>query len=120
MISLVSNAGYKTFYNIYILHTSDFTENSKQFLKKLEKKYFYKCSILFFNMGNKYNNLQLSPKLATPAYYRLSLHDILPDVKRVIYLDGDTLVFEDLKELILLMIILLFNQNLMLEKKILI
>ena len=51
-------------------------------------------------MGNRYQGLQLSFKLNTPAYYRLSLQDILPEVERIIYLDGDTLVFEDLKELI--------------------
>ena len=99
MKSLIANAGYNTFYYIYILHTPDFTENSKQFLKTLEKKYFYKCSIIFFDMGNKYKGLQLSFKLKTPAYYRLSLQDILPKVERIIYLDGDTLVFEDLKDL---------------------
>lgn len=100
MKSLVSNADYNTFYNIYILHTPDFTQYSKELLKTLEKKYYYKCHIIFCNMGNKYNGLQLSFKLATPAYYRLSLQDILLDVKRIIYLDGDTLVFQDLKDLI--------------------
>ena len=54
----------------------------------------------FFNIGNKYKNLPLSFKLATPAYYRLSLQDLLLDIKKIIYLDGDTLIFEDLKELI--------------------
>ena len=38
MKSLVSNADYNTFYNIYILHTIDFTQYSKKFLKRLEKK----------------------------------------------------------------------------------
>ena len=100
MTSLVKNAENNTFYNIYILHTPDFSEDSKQFLKTVEDKNFDKCSIIFFNMGNKYKNLTLSFKLATPAYYRLSLPDLLSDTKKIIYLDGDTLIFEDLKELI--------------------
>ena len=100
MISLVINASNKTFYNIYILHTPDFSETSKHFLKTIEKKYPDKCLIIYINMGDKYNKLQLSYKLSTPAYYRLSLPDILPEINRIIYLDGDTLVFEDLKELV--------------------
>ena len=32
---------------------------------------------------NKYNKLQLSYKLSTPAYYRLSLPDILPEIDRI-------------------------------------
>ncbi len=51
-------------------------------------------------MGNKYKGLKLNFRLATSAYYRLSLHELLPNVKRIIYMDGDTLVFEDLTELI--------------------
>ena len=100
MTSLVSNAGNDTFYNIYILHTPDFTEKNKQFLKTVEKKFPNKCSIIYFNMGNKYKNLQLNYKITTPTYYRLSLQDLLPNVNKIIYLDGDTLIFEDLKELI--------------------
>ena len=98
--SLVKNAKNNIFYNIYILHTPDLTKDSKQFLKTVEDKNVYRCWIIFFNIGNKYKNLPLSFKLATPAYYRLSLQDLLLDIKKIIYLDGDTLIFEDLKELI--------------------
>ena len=100
MISLVIHASNETFYNIYILHTPDFSENSKHFLKTIEYKYPEKCSIIYLNMGNQYKNLKLSYKLSTSTYYRLSLPDILPQIKRIIYLDGDILIFEDLKELI--------------------
>ena len=53
-------------------------------------------------MGNKYQGLFVGKdtKITTPTYYRLSLHELLPDVNRIIYLDGDTLVFQDLTELI--------------------
>ena len=100
MTSLVYNTDNKTFYNIYILHPPDLTEKSKEFLNSVEENYFDRCSIIYFNMGNKYQDLFLIKKLTTPAYYRISLPDILPEVNRIIYLDSDTLVFEDLKELI--------------------
>ena len=101
MTSLVFYAGPNTFYNIYILHTPDFMEESKNFLNTVKEKYPTKCSILYFNMGNKYKDLSLNFRINTPAYYRLSLHELLPNVDRIVYLDGDTLVFEDLTELIL-------------------
>ena len=97
--SLVNSSGIKTFYNVYILHPHDFTKKSKKFLKNVEKKYPDKIYIKYINMRNKYKNLQLNYRLTTPAYYRLSLQDILPHEKRIIYLDGDTLVYEDLNEL---------------------
>ena len=97
--SLVINAASNTFYNIYILHPPDFKENSKIFLNSVVNKYPDKCSIIYFNMGNKYKNLGLNFRVTTPTYYRLSLHELLPDVNRIIYLDGDTLIFEDLKKL---------------------
>ena len=100
MTSLVTNAYNNTFYNIHILHPPDLTENSKKFLSSVEERYPDKCSILYFNMGNKYKYLPLNYKLTTPAYYRLSLPNLLPKIERIIWLDSDTLVFEDLTELI--------------------
>ena len=100
MTSLVYNADNDTFYNIYILHPPDFTEKSKAFLFTVQEKYSDRCSIIFFNMEDKYKDLSFSKKFSTPVYYRLSLPEILPDLDKIIYLDSDTLVFEDLKELI--------------------
>ena len=100
MTSLVYYAGPNTFYNIYILHTADFKEQSKNFLNTVEEKYPDKCAIYYFNMENKYKGLSLNFRIATPTYYRLSLHELLPDVDRIIWLDGDTIVFDDLTELI--------------------
>ena len=51
-------------------------------------------------MRNKFKYLKFKRRLSISAYYRLSLQDILQDVNKIIYLDGDTLVLGDLKELI--------------------
>ena len=66
----------------------------------MEDKYPYICQIEFINMMNLYKGLSVNLRIPTSAYYRLSLHDVLPQVDKIIYLDGDTLVFHDLKELI--------------------
>ena len=100
MTSLVMTAAKNTFYHIYVMHTGDFTQKSKDFLNTVEEKYPDKCKFIYLNMGNKYKNLRLNFRITTPTYYRLSLQDLLPDVNRIIWLDGDTFMFGDLKELI--------------------
>ena len=51
-------------------------------------------------MGDKFKGEKTNEKNPTAAYYRLELHNLISNRNRVIWLDGDTLVYEDLKELI--------------------
>jgi lipopolysaccharide biosynthesis glycosyltransferase len=53
-------------------------------------------------MGDKYKGLDISKRIPTASYYRLDLHNLLPDVDRILYMDGDTAVFQDLSDLITL------------------
>ena len=100
--SLVLNAGNDTFYNIYVLISPDFTEYNKEILMSVEKNNTEHCKIYIINIGNKYEGKDTNNKIPTAAYYRLDLHNILPDVDRIIYMDGDTAIFQDLSELIFL------------------
>ena len=98
MTSLLENVRYhKTIYNIFIMVSNDFTEKNKNILKSVGQNYPNHCNISFINMTNMYNEQKTSPK---SKYYRLSLHDKLPNIDKIIYLDGDTMIFEDLTELI--------------------
>ena len=51
-------------------------------------------------MGDSYKNLKYKKRFSIAAYYRLSLPNVFPNINKIIYLDGDTLVLGDLKELI--------------------
>ena len=102
MTSLVINAGNNTFYNIYVLVSPDFTEYNEKILTSFEKNNTEHCKIHIINMGNKYEGKDTNIRIPTAAYYRLDLHNLLPDVDRIIYMDGDTAVFQDLSELIFL------------------
>ena len=102
MTSLAINAGQNIFYNIYVLISPDFTEENKQILMSVEKKYYEHCKIFFINMGDKYKGLDISKRMPTATYYRLDLHNLLPNVDRILYMDGDTAVFQDLSDLITL------------------
>ena len=64
-----------------------------------EAKFKDICRINYINMGDKYKNLKFKKRLSISTYYRLSLQDVLPNINKIIYLDSDTLVFRDLKEL---------------------
>ena len=50
-------------------------------------------------MGNKYAKAKLDQRITTPTYYRLSLPDLLPNMNKIIWIDGDTITYKDLKEL---------------------
>ena len=102
MISLVSNAGNNTFYNIYLLVSPDLTKANKDILMSVEKSYNEHCKIIIIDMGNKFEGKDTNFRIPIATYYRLDLHNLLPDVDRIIYMDGDTAVYQDLSELIFL------------------
>ncbi len=92
----------KTQYEYYIMHPGEFSQDSQDKLKTLEKKYKNKnCKINFINMGELYKNAKSDKRITTPSYYRLSLSDldILKNISKIIWLDGDTLVYKDLTDM---------------------
>ena len=77
--------------------TNDFQNNNKHILKSVQRHYKGKCKVNFIEKGNMFKEQKTLP---TSTYYRLAPHDKLPNIKKIIYLDGDTMIFEDLTELI--------------------
>lgn len=61
----------------------------------------FKAEIKFVSVPeDKFSNVYLSGHVSKAAYFRLALADILPnDIEKVIYLDIDLLVFDDIKKL---------------------
>ena len=97
MTSILENASKETKYDFYIMHPGEFSEENKGKLKSLSKKYRNKCSVNLINMENKYKNANDKGHITTPTYYRLSLSELLPDLDKIIWLDGDTITYTDLK-----------------------
>ena len=94
MISLVENAGKKTFYHIYAMLNSGFKNKYKRALLSVQKSHKNKCKIIFIDMENKFKNADTNNKITTSTYYRLALPNLLPDVNRIIWMDGDTAVLK--------------------------
>jgi len=50
-------------------------------------------------MEMRFKTAKTKGRITTPAYYRLALAELLPNIDKIIYLDGDILAFVDLKEM---------------------
>ena len=100
MTSLAENAGNNTFYSIYVMIDSNFTSENQKILKTVEEKHVEHCEVIFLLVNDKYKNEKVDERIKTPCYYRLELHNLLPNVSKIIWMDGDTGIFEDLTELI--------------------
>lgn len=99
LTSLAENAGKDTFYDIYILTDDSFAQSSKHCVRRCLKLYENHCSISFKNVGAIFDDVQVTiPHITRPTYFRLVIPDILKEDK-CIYLDTDTIVNTDLKEL---------------------
>ena len=100
MISILENASRNTFYTFYLLVEKQlFKQENKAKLMHLEEKYD-RCKVVFFELTNENLSNARVNRYPMAAYYRLLLADLIPDINRVIYLDGDTIVFTDLSEMI--------------------
>ena len=96
--SMLENASPNRKLDFYVMHPGEFKDENKQRLKSLEGKYV-NCSVNLINMQDKYKNAYDKGHITTPTYYRLSLSDLLPNIDKIIWLDGDTLTFCDLGEM---------------------
>ena len=98
MTSILENAQETTFYEFYLLIPSDFSQENKDKITQLKNK--YPCKINFIDMQNAFDNSPNSLKHTTnQSYYRLLLSQVLPSLDKIIYLDVDTVVLQDLAEL---------------------
>lgn len=97
--SIMLNSDSDTFYNFYIMHSPNLSENNKNKILNLTKIY-KKCTIEFFDMKDQFKKAPtIGRRLTTPTYYRISLPDLLPTIDKIIYLDSDIICYHDLKEM---------------------
>lgn len=96
--SVMENKNPDTNYSFYIMHPSSLSDEDKNKLISLQSKYSH-CAINLIDMTDKYKNAHIDPWISTPTYYRLSLSDVLPELEKIVWLDGDTLTLHDLSEL---------------------
>ena len=93
--SMMKNKNKNIVYDYYIMHPPELAEKSKIRLKSLSEKH-KDCNIKLIDMGEAYRSANDKGHVTTPAYYRLSLSELLPELNRILWIDGDTLIFGDL------------------------
>ena len=98
MKSIMISQNNDTFINFYIL-VSNLTRAQKIVIIRISREH-KNCKIKFFDMGNQFKEFHLANNIwSTANFYRLRLTDLLKDVKKIIYLDTDTLVYKDLSKI---------------------
>ena len=97
LVSLFENSNNNTIYKVHIQISDTFEINNKNLLYDLEKIYF-NCFIIFINMYNDFSTA-IKGALDSSTYYRLKLPILLPNINRIIHIDGDSIILKDLMEL---------------------
>lgn len=82
----------------FIILYSKLSDTSMEKLKTFESK--FKCSIRYVQMDeSEFLDLPMSKWVTVQAWFRIKIPDLCPDLERVLYLDCDTMVNGDIKEL---------------------
>ena len=100
MKSIMLSQNRDTFIIFHIMVSSKIKNEEKEVIDKISKEY-KNCEIKYYYMGDRFKEINVRGYItwSTAMYYRLRLPDLLPNEKRVLYLDCDTLVYKDLTNL---------------------
>ncbi len=95
--SLFENKKCQNEIGIHVLD-GGISEDNKAKLSILEDKYNFKINYIKIN-PEEFNGLWIRDNLTCATYYRLVIPETLPNVDKIIYLDCDIVIVNDLKEL---------------------
>ena len=98
MMSILNSKFYYTYISFYLIINNEFEQKNIDFLSSLYDQYDL-FNITFINMNDRYNVAYVSRYLTKQTYYRFSLGELLPYLNKIIYLDTDIIVYNDLSEL---------------------
>lgn len=99
MHSILYSKAEDSFILFIILYYPDLTENSLKLFKNIETN-FTNTRVYLINMHDTWHNIHNIFKYNVPTFYRISFFYLFPQLDKIIYLDGDTLTFGDLQEMI--------------------
>ena len=96
--SILINSNKTTFIYFHILIGDDFENNNKKKIRSL-KNINKKCFFIFYNIGKNFKGWSHGRNRTVAAFYRIILGKLIPKIKKIIYLDGDTITYGDLTEM---------------------
>ena len=86
----------ETCYEVLCLVTEDIPQDQKE---KLQKMCEGRMSFKYINLKGRLDGLYVDPKYSEAASYRLLLPELLPELDKVVYIDCDVVVRQDLASL---------------------
>lgn len=99
MKSVIENASRKYEYRMHVLHTDISIEN-QVLVKRMETS---NCKIDFVDVTDRLKSIEKKISLrdyyTATTYYRLFIAEMFPKYDKVLYIDGDTIVREDIANL---------------------
>ena len=101
MKSIMLNQKNSTFIIFHILVSKDIFKEQKIIIDTICKEH-NNCKIIYHIMNNEFKEFSVSGfkiTKTTATFYRLLLQKIIPNEKKILYLDSDTLVYKDLTEI---------------------
>ena len=102
MVSITStllNAKNNTFLNFHIFYGNDVEKTNLIKISSLRKINF-NSNFKFYNVGNNFKGwISGRKRITQAAFYRLIIAELIPNLNKIIYLDGDTLIYNDLREM---------------------
>lgn len=100
MKSIMLNQNEDTFIYFYIMIPSNFEEYKREIINQvcIEHK---NCKITFFEMGDSFKEYNIGGFgiWTTAMFYKIELQNILPNEKKILFLDCDTLIYKDLNQI---------------------
>ena len=97
--SILLNSNKNTFIQFHILKGNDVTIENQNKISSL-KKLNYNTNFSFHNVGNIFNGwIHGKKKITVAGFYRSIAGELIKNVDKLIYLDGDTLTYGDLYEM---------------------
>lgn len=96
--SIVDHTSSARNYEIYIFHTNITTSSQSDFIRNLQQD---NVKITFVNVGSHVAGYRLQAKqhITTETFYRFLILDILKDYPKVVYLDSDMIICNDIAKL---------------------
>ena len=100
MKSIMFSQNIDTYILFYILVSSNIKREEKEVIDKVCQQH-KNCEIKYFEIDERFKDFNTNGyiKWSTAMFYRLRLPDLLPNEKKILYLDCDTLIYKDLTKI---------------------
>ena len=97
MVSGLENCNEENLLVFHLLLSYDFNKSEIPFFETLKEK--YQVKIYYYIIPNMFGNMKKWTAGTDCVYYKILLPFMFPDLERIIYLDGDTLIRKDIYEM---------------------